>query len=132
MCLIPEAPYNLENLKKRYLKEIKEGRNYFIAIVAEGLKISKKIKEWFESEIGFESRVTILGHIQRGGSPTVIERLRAAEFIKTALDNFEKNPNKIVTYYDDKFVLRDLEEIVTNKYKLDTNMIKLAKPLMGI
>ena len=132
MCLIPEARYSLENLKKRYLKEIREGRNYFIAVVAEGLKISNKIKEWFENEIGFESRITVLGHIQRGGSPTVTERLRAAEFIKTALDNFEKKPNKIVTFYNDKFILRDLEEIVNNRYELDKNMLELAKPLMGI
>ena len=132
MCLIPEVEFNLENLKKRYLKEINEGRSYFLAIVAEGLKITDKIKEWFESEIGFESRATVLGHIQRGGSPTVTERLRAAEFIETALDNFEKNPNKIVTFYKDNFVLRDLDEIVNNKYKLDERMLKLAKPLMGI
>jgi len=132
MCLIPEVKFNLENLKKRYLKEIKNGRSYFLAVVAEGLKISNKIKDWFEKEIGFESRVTVLGHIQRGGSPTVLERLRAAEFIETALDNFEKNPNKIVTYYKDNFVLRDLEEIVNNKYQLDEKMLKLAKPLMGL
>ncbi|WP_457563431.1 6-phosphofructokinase [Caminibacter pacificus] len=132
MCLIPEVKYNLDNLKKRYLDEIKNGRSYFLAIVAEGLNISYKIKEWFEKEIGFESRVTILGHIQRGGSPTVIERLRAAEFVKTALDNIEKNPDKIVTYYDDKFVLRDLKDIVNSKYELDENMLALAKKLMGI
>ncbi|NPA88435.1 MAG: 6-phosphofructokinase [Epsilonproteobacteria bacterium] len=132
MCLIPEVKYNLDNLKKRYLDEIKNGRSYFLAIVSEGLNISQKIKEWFEKEIGFESRVTILGHIQRGGSPTVIERLRAAEFVKTALDNIEKNPDKIVTYYDDKFVLRDLKDIVNSKYELDENMLALAKKLMGI
>ena len=132
MCLIPEVKFNLENLKKRYLKEVKNGRSYFLAVVAEGLKISDKIKKWFEREIGFESRVTILGHIQRGGSPTVLERLRAAEFIETALDNFEKTPNKIVTFYKDKFVLRNLEEIVNNKYQLDEKMLKLAKPLMGL
>ena len=132
MCLIPESPFNLDNLKKRYLKEVNEGRNYFIAIISEGLNITHKIKEWFENEIGFESRVTILGHIQRGGSPTVIERLRAAEFVKTALDNFETNPNKIVTFYKDKFVLRDLEEIIGNKYQLDENLLNLAKPLMGL
>ena len=131
MCLIPEAPYNLENLKKRYLKEIKEGRTYFIAIVAEGLKITDKIKKWFEEEIGFESRATVLGHIQRGGSPTVLERLRAAEFVEIALDNFEKTPNKIVTYYDDNFILRDLDEIVNSKYSLDERMLNLSKPLMG-
>jgi len=132
MCLIPEMPFNLENLKQHYIKEIENGRNYFIAVVAEGLKISEKIKKWFEEEIGFESRVTILGHIQRGGSPTVLERLRAAEFIETALDNFEQNPNKIVTYYKDNFVLRNLEEIVNSKYQLDEKMLNLAKPLMGI
>ncbi len=132
MCLIPEMPYNLENLKKRYLKEIKEGRSYFLAIVAEGLKITNKIKEWFEKEIGFESRATILGHIQRGGSPTVLERLRAAEFVEVAMDNFEKTPNKIVTFYQEKFILRDLDEIVNSKYSLDERMLKLAKPLMGI
>jgi len=132
MCLIPEMPYNLENLKKRYLKEINEGRSYFLAIVAEGLNITDKIKKWFEEEIVFESRVTVLGHIQRGGSPTVLERLRAAEFIEVALDNFEKTPNKIVTFYKDNFILRDLEEIVNNKYELNKRMLKLAKPLMGI
>ncbi|GAX87448.1 6-phosphofructokinase 1 [Lebetimonas natsushimae] len=131
MCLIPEVEFNLKNLKKRYLKEIKEGRDYFIAIVAEGLKISAKIKEWFDSEIGFESRLTVLGHIQRGGAPTVIERLRASEFIVNALDNIEKTPNKIVTYYDDKFVLRDLEEIENSTYRLDEKLLKLAYPLMG-
>jgi len=132
MCLIPEVEYNLENLKKRYLKEIKNGRDYFIAIVAEGLKISEKIKKWFEEEIGFESRLTILGHIQRGGSPTVLERLRASEFIVTALDNIEKTPNKIVTYFDDNFILRDLEEIENSTYTLDEKMLKLAMPLMGL
>jgi 6-phosphofructokinase 1 len=131
MCLIPEVKYNLENLKKRYLREIQNGRDYFIAIVAEGLKISSHIKDWFEKEIGFESRLTVLGHIQRGGSPTVIERLRASEFIVTALNNIDKNPNKIVTYFDDKFILRDLEEIEASNYKLDEKLLKIAYPLMG-
>jgi 6-phosphofructokinase 1 len=131
MCLIPEVEYNLKNLKKRYLKEIKEGRDYFIAIVAEGLKISSKIKEWFEKEINFESRLTILGHIQRGGRPTVRERLIASEFIVNTLDNIEKNPNKIVTYFNNEFILRDLEEIENNTYRLDEKLLKLAYPLMG-
>ncbi|WP_456480696.1 6-phosphofructokinase [Nautilia sp.] len=131
MCLIPEEKYNLQHLKKRYKKDIENGRSYFIAIVAEGLKITDKIKKWFEEEIGFESRSTVLGHIQRGGSPTVTERLKAAEFITHALENIEKNPNKIVTNYKERFVLRDLEEILNARYRLDENMIKLALPLMG-
>jgi len=132
MCLIPEIQYNLENLKKRFLNEIKEGRSYFIAIVAEGLKITETIKKWFEDEIGFETRVTILGHIQRGGSPTVLERLRAAEFMVKALDNIEKNPNRIVTFYNDRFILRELKDILNSNYSLDKEMLNIAKPLMGV
>jgi len=130
MCLIPEAPYNLETLKEKYLKDIKNGRSYFIAIMAEGLNLTNQIKEWFEKEIGFEARSTVLGHIQRGGNPTILERLRAAEFIKTAIDNISQNPNKIVTYYNDKFILRDLKEIVTSKYQLKQELLDLARDLM--
>lgn len=132
MCLIPEVEYNLENLKKKYLDEIKHGRNYFIAIVAEGLKVTDKIKNWFEKEIGFECRTTILGHIQRGGNPTVRERLRAAEFITYALENILTNPNKIITVFKNTFVLRNIEEIVNGRYTLEQDMLKLAKPLMGV
>ena len=131
MCLIPEVEYSLENLKKRYLNEIKNGRGYFIAIVAEGLKITDKIKEWFEKEIGFEARSTILGHIQRGGSPTVFERLTAAEFIVKAIDHIESSPDKIVTHKNGEFILKDLNEIITSKYALNPEMLKIAAPLMG-
>jgi 6-phosphofructokinase 1 len=132
MCLIPEYEYNLANLKKKYLNEIKKGRNYFIAILAEGVNKTNEIKKWFENEIGFEARTTILGHIQRGGNPTVTERLRAAEFIVTALDNIETQPNKIVTFYKEKFILRNLKEILNTKYTLNKKMVDLAKPLMGV
>jgi len=130
MCLIPEIEYNLTNLKKKYLDEIKNGRDYFIAIIAEGLNKTNEIKKWFEKEIGFEARVTILGHIQRGGNPTIFERLQAVKFITTALDSKEKN--KIVTFYQNKFVLRDIDEITKNSYELNKSMLKLAKPLMGV
>jgi len=131
MCLIPEIKYNLDSLKKRYLKEIKNGRDYFIAIVAEGVNKTNEIKEWFEKEIGFEARETILGHIQRGGNPTVFERLMAYKFISFTLDNLE-NKNKIVTFYKDKFFLRNIDEIINSNYQLDKYMLQLAKPLMGV
>jgi 6-phosphofructokinase 1 len=132
MCLIPEIEYNLENLKTKYLKEIENGRKYFIAIVAEGLNITDEIKMFFEKEIGFESRITVLGHIQRGGAPTVTERLKAAEFVTKAIDNIETSPNKIVTLKKGSFILRELKDIINSKYELDKEMLKLAYPLMGV
>jgi len=131
MCLIPEIKYNLNTLKEKYVNDIKNGRDYFIAIVSEGLNKTNEIKTWFEQEIGFESRITTLGHIQRGGNPTVFERLMAHKFISFALDNLNK-PNNIITFYNNKFILRNIDEIVKNNYQLDKYMLQLAKPLMGV
>ncbi len=131
MCLIPEASYNLDSLKKKFLKQIDEGRRYFIAIVSEGLKISEEIKEWFENEIGFESRLTVLGHIQRGGNPTVFDRLTAFEFVTSALDLALKGEkNKIVVYRNSKFESIDSKIVTTNRYKIDEKLIELAKEMM--
>jgi len=131
MCLIPEVEYNLENLKQKYLNEIKENnRDYFIAIIAEGVNKTNEIKQWFEEEIGFDTRSTILGHIQRGGNPTVFERLMAHKFISFALDNL--TPSNIITFKNSKFNLEHIDDIVNSTYLLDKYMLNLAKPLMGI
>jgi 6-phosphofructokinase 1 len=75
ICIIPEMPYDLETKKIQILRELKEGRRYAIAIVSEGIKVTEEIVEWFEKETGMETRATVLGHIQRGGNPTVFDRL---------------------------------------------------------
>jgi 6-phosphofructokinase 1 len=131
MCLIPEIPYSLESLKERYLKEIQQGRNYFIAIVAEGLKNSQKIADWFQDEIGFESRVTTLGHIQRGGNPTVRERLMAYQFTTYAIDALTSgNTNSVICYNNGSFDFKDIAEINAKTYKIDKNLIDLGKSLL--
>jgi len=131
MCLIPEIPYSLDLLKKRYLKEIQQGRNYFIAIVAEGLNNSQEIAKWFEQEIGFESRVTTLGHIQRGGNPTVRERLMAYQFSTYAIDAIlDGKMNSVICYNNGKFEFKDIDEINSKKYEIDANLLMLGKCLL--
>ncbi len=131
MCLIPEIPYSLDALKKRYLKEVEQGRNYFIAIVAEGLKNSKMIARWFEEEIGFESRVTTLGHIQRGGNPTVRERLMAYQFCTYAIDTLlEGNNASVICYNNSQFNFKNINEINAKKYEIDEDLLKLGKCLL--
>jgi len=131
MCLIPEMKYNLKNLKEKYINDIKyNNRDYFIAIVAEGVNKTNEIKDWFENEINFDCRTTILGHIQRGGNPTVFERVMAHKFISFGLDNLI--PSNIITFQHSKFKLEHIDKVVKSKYELDPYMLKLAKPLMGI
>jgi len=131
MCLIPEIPYSLEELKRRYLSEIAQGRNYFIAVVAEGLKNSQEIADWFEEEIGFESRVTTLGHIQRGGNPTVRERLMAYQFSTYAIDALTSGKtNSVICYNNGAFDFKDINEINAQKYQIEEELLLLGKSLL--
>ena len=131
MCLIPEIPYSLDKLKQRYLKEVTQGRNYFIAIVAEGLKNSSEIAQWFEEEIGFESRVTTLGHIQRGGNPTVRERLLAYQFSTYAIDALVSGKhNTVICYNNGAFDFKSIDEINSKPYEIDEDLLSLGKSLL--
>jgi len=131
MCLIPEIPYDLSSLKNRYLKEAKQGRNYFIAIVSEALNNAKEIASWFEEEIGFESRVSTLGHIQRGGNPTVRERLMAYQFTTYAIDALhEGKTDSVICYNNGAFDFKNIDEINANQYKIEENLLNLGKSLL--
>lgn len=127
MCLIPEIPYDLDNYKKRFKKEIQEGREYFIAVVSEALKNAEEIVEWFEEEVGVESRLIVLGHIQRGGNPTVRDRLMAFHFITHAIDGLlEGNQSSVVCYNNGGFDHKKIEEVAFKKYQIKEDLLKLG------
>ncbi|MDD5717979.1 MAG: 6-phosphofructokinase [Sulfuricurvum sp.] len=120
ICVIPETPFQPEKLTQRLQEEIKEGRNYILAIVAEGTKKTTEIHNWMEESFGLETRVSILGHIQRGGNPTVYDRMMAFEFTITAIDYLlsHHHSNKVVVFQKGAFNLIDIDEVVSNKYQL--------------
>ena len=125
MCLIPEVEYDLKSYEKKFKKEIEDGRTYFLAIVAEGIKQdSQEIAKWFEETIGIEARVNVLGHMQRGGNPSIYDRLMAYKFVNYAVDALIKNQNESVVCYTKKgFEYKGIDE-VTKTYKLDTDLLK--------
>ena len=69
ICLIPEVEYNLDSIGARISAEISEGRSYIIAVVAEGTKMAEYVTRYINDSIGMEARLTVLGHVQRGGRP---------------------------------------------------------------
>ncbi|AKF24870.1 6-phosphofructokinase [Sulfurovum lithotrophicum] len=128
MCLIPEVPYNLEVYKEEFLEEKEQGRSYFIAIVSEALKNTEQIVQWFEEEIAIESRMTVLGHIQRGGIPTVHDRLMAFHFVTTAIDALREGIKSTVVCYDDgMFLCKDIKDVAFKKYMIDEDLLALGK-----
>ncbi len=127
MCLIPELPIEIDEFKDCYKAQIERGRDYFIAIVSEALD-SKSVADWFNSELGFDSRVTVLGHIQRGGNPSVYDRLMAYKFVTYAIDAIlGGNHNSVICYSKSSFNLKSIDEISAKAYELDSELLKLAK-----
>ena len=80
VILIPEIPYNIHNIGEVILDRLRKGRPYSIVVVAEGIptdgrkRAGEYIAQEIEYETGIETRETVLGYIQRGGSPTPFDR----------------------------------------------------------
>lgn len=112
VCIIPEVKPDFISMKKRLKRQLEEGKIYIMAVVAEGTGKGKELTQWFEKELGVESRLTVLGHIQRGGNPTVFDRLQAFEFTTYAIDGLiSGRTNDVVIYKDGKYSYRAIEEI---------------------
>jgi 6-phosphofructokinase 1 len=125
LCLIPEVDYDLKNYEAKFKKEMQNGRSYFIAVVSEGIsQNSQDIARWFEEKIGIESRVSILGHIQRGGNPTVYDRLMAYKFVSHAIDGLLEGKNDAVICFDDGgFCYKSIDEVALKRYELDRELL---------
>ena len=125
ICVIPEADFNRSVVEAKLLEEMKEGRNYVLAVVAEGTGQTAEIAQWLEEKIGFETRVSILGHIQRGGNPTVTDRLMAFEFVIRAVDHLlrSEHSNKVVVYRDGRYHLMEIDDVVSHRYTIDSELI---------
>ena len=80
VILVPEIPYNIKNIGDTILNRLKKGKPYSIVVVAEGIqtdgrkRAAEYIAQEIEYETGIETRETVLGYIQRGGSPTPFDR----------------------------------------------------------
>jgi len=125
LCLIPEIEYDLKEYEEKFKSEVANGRRYFIAIVSEGIKDeSQEIATWFEEKIGIESRVSILGHIQRGGNPTVKDRLMAYKFIVNAIDGLLEGRDESIICYDRfGFNFKSIREVTGSKKMLDEELL---------
>lgn len=131
-CLIPEAPYDLTSIGMRLRRDLSEGRRYAIALVAEGVgrHVSEDLVRWFEEEIGMEARLTILGHVQRGGSPTVYDRQMAWYFTSLAVRALRDGLKEGVTVsMRGGLGIRSIREVCSTVHTMDAEILHLARKL---
>jgi len=130
VCLVPEIPYNLDTIGARLKHDIAHGRRYVLAVVAEGTKMSEYLTRYINDSIGMEARLTVLGHVQRGGSPTVHDRVMAYKFAVAAVDSLlAGHTNSIMTYRNGSYSHLPIHAVAGAKYQLDPDLLQLASML---
>ena len=126
--LVPEIPYNIErDVIQRIVNTQKTGKKHFIIVVAEGVGKVAELANYIENRLGIETRATILGHVQRGGSPTLRDRVVASEMGFRAVELLEKNlGNRVVAMKDGKIIDLDINEALDMQLVFDEDLYKIA------
>ncbi len=129
--LIPERPYDLErDIISRMNFTQKTGKRHFIVIVAEGVGHAQDIANEIQARTGVDSRATVLGHVQRGGSPSLRDRVTASAMGFQAVSLLEKGIyNRVVAVSADKIVDYDIDVALSMHKTIDTNMIDVASTI---
>jgi len=127
LCVIPEMPYDLEQKEIEIKKDVIRGKRYVLAVVAEGTNKTQEIYNFLKNEVGMDTRVTVLGHIQRGGNPTVFDRLMASNFIKHSIDRIlEKDcAGEVIVYKKSSFDFITIDYIASHTYRISDALIGL-------
>lgn len=128
--LVPEMEFDIEAVIKR-IKEVRAaGKHQFIIVVAEGVGHTEEIAKRVEAETGVESRATILGHVQRGGSPTVRDRVIASEMGYYAVELLEQGiGNRVVGMKDGKVYDVDIQEALSMKKPFNERLYKICNEI---
>ena len=127
--LIPETPTHLDEIIKRLEEGKKKGKVSSILVVAEGeeeggaLDIARKIRD----KVGYETRVLILGHLQRGGSPTAIDRILATRLGSAAVEILKEGKGGVaVGWVNNALKITPLPEAWEKKKPIDAELCELA------
>ena len=132
--IIPEVDTDPEEIAKILREAYEKGKSHAIVVVAEGAKYNAtKLNEYFENHqdsIGFVLRVTILGHVQRGGTPSAADRILASRLGAGATDALERGEfGVLVGWVNGEVKTTPLKEIVGKTKELDLRLFELARLL---
>ena len=125
--IVPEREYDLDKIAKKMLESKKTGKEHFIIMVAEGVGNSQKIADILQEKTDIDSRATILGHVQRGGSPTLRDRVVASQMGYYAVELLEQGiGNRVVGMQNNKIVDFDIQEALSMEKPFDEELFKMA------
>ncbi len=132
LTVIPEQAMSLEEIAKRLEDAYLRGKNHAIAVIAEGSQpgINEISKFLEEHKVGFEVRLTILGHTQRGGSPTAFDRLLASRMGIKAVELMTEGQSGVMVGLDGRHIVPvPLEDVTTKHRAVNLDYYEMAEIL---
>lgn len=131
--VIPEIPYDIQSQVIDKINRTKStGKNHFIVMVAEGVRFRdgitvEQIAKEIEEKTGVETRAAILGHMQRGGSPSVRDRVTASQMGTKAVHILaEGRSNRVVAMHADKITDHDINDALAMTKTIDMDLYNCA------
>ena len=160
VVLVPEVPISVEEVCATINRRHQRGKKFSIVVVAEGARfeesagqdgvlilsdsgrdafghvklggIGKLLADAIEEKTGFETRYSVLGHIQRGGTPTAFDRVLATRFGVAAVDLVvERKFGRMVALVGNQIVSVDIAEAVRELKTVDMGLYEIAKVFFG-
>lgn len=130
-CILPEKTFNIdEDIIKPIIGCRNRGKHHYIVIIAEGVGGTMEISEQIKQITGISTTTTILGHLQRGGSPTVRDRVSASLMGVKATELLVSGVyNRIVALKGSEYVSYDIDEALSMRKYIDEDMIATSKML---
>jgi 6-phosphofructokinase 1 len=130
VILVPEIPYNLPEISLKLKEGYQRGKTHCIIVIAEGVGKTDKVRNYLEDKIGYETRITILGYLQRGGSPSAFDRILASRLGAAAVEHLLKGEtSKMVGLIANKVEANDLEIVLSQQKTIKQNLYDLASVL---
>lgn len=126
--LVAEKEYDIDrDIIEQMKKTQKTGKKHFIVLVSEGIGHVDEIAKEIEAKTGVESRATVLGHVQRGGSPTLRDRVTASLMGNYAVELIRKDiGNRVVVMKNDHIIDYSIKEALSMKKSIDENQLQIA------
>jgi 6-phosphofructokinase 1 len=128
--LVPEIPYDLDEISNKLKRGHQRGKNHSIILVSEGVGSAYKIGEELHARSGFETRITVLGHLQRGGNPSALDAVIAAAMGGKAIEVLLANEtNRMTAYTNQVVVSRPLDDAYGTRRPFNRELYDLANEL---
>jgi 6-phosphofructokinase 1 len=128
--VIPEVGYDIDDVCRRIMQGRNRGKLHSIIILAEGVGGAFEMAKAIEEKIAVETMVTILGHVQRGGSPSAFDRVLASRMGARAVELLMENKSsRMVGIYNNKIQDFDLEKVLAGKKAFNSELYALARIL---